>query len=253
MCLNLRNKITNLKILPGFTLAEVLITLGIIGIIASLTIPSLVLNTQKQEFTSTLRKQYVTLSKALLNMSRDMGCTGDMLCTGLFDSTSSAKDLGDALIPYIHVIQNCGLNTNQGCFPNGVTIYYDGSGTRSNSYDSNALTYKFITIDGSSIFLGDASNDCTSNSGLNSLSQTCGTVTIDVNGSRGPNNWGRDIFAFFITRTGLLYPNGGEFHQNSGTSQYWKTLGACQPASSSTQSGKFCTGRVMDEGWQMNY
>lgn len=48
----------------GFTLAEVLITLGIIGIVAAMTIPTLIANTNSQKYRSTLKKTVSTLSQA---------------------------------------------------------------------------------------------------------------------------------------------------------------------------------------------
>ena len=52
----------NLNGFRGFTLAEVLITLVIIGVIASMTIPTLMNKTNKQEYVSRLKKAYSTLS-----------------------------------------------------------------------------------------------------------------------------------------------------------------------------------------------
>jgi prepilin-type N-terminal cleavage/methylation domain-containing protein len=46
----------------GFTLAEVLITLAIIGVVAALTIPSVVKNYQKTQTTAKLRKAWATIS-----------------------------------------------------------------------------------------------------------------------------------------------------------------------------------------------
>lgn len=48
----------------GFTLAEVLITLGIIGVVAAMTIPNLIANTKSQQYRSKLKKTISTLSQA---------------------------------------------------------------------------------------------------------------------------------------------------------------------------------------------
>ena len=47
-----------MKLFKGFTLAEVLITLGIIGVVSALTMPALVANYKKQEAVSKLKKSY---------------------------------------------------------------------------------------------------------------------------------------------------------------------------------------------------
>lgn len=62
------NKRTNLtlkiKKIPAFTLAEVLITLGIIGVVAALTIPTLMQKADEQATVSALKKTYSTLTQA---------------------------------------------------------------------------------------------------------------------------------------------------------------------------------------------
>ena len=56
----------------GFTLAEVLITLAIIGIVAALSIPSVISNTQQQEFKTGLRKAVSVLNSAItMNMAME--------------------------------------------------------------------------------------------------------------------------------------------------------------------------------------
>ena len=57
----------------GFTLAEVLVTLGIIGVIAALTMPSLINSTQNRELQSALNKGYSEISQALEFMKTDIG------------------------------------------------------------------------------------------------------------------------------------------------------------------------------------
>ena len=56
----------------GFTLAEVLITLAIIGVVAAIAIPSVISNTQQQEFKTGLRKAVSVLNSAItMNMALD--------------------------------------------------------------------------------------------------------------------------------------------------------------------------------------
>lgn len=50
----------------AFTLAEVLITIGIIGVIAALTIPALINKTNKKELETAFKKQYSTLQQAIM-------------------------------------------------------------------------------------------------------------------------------------------------------------------------------------------
>ena len=55
----------------AFTLAEVLITLGIIGVVAALTLPSLIQNYQKQVWVNQLKKSYSTISQGFYKIMSD--------------------------------------------------------------------------------------------------------------------------------------------------------------------------------------
>lgn len=237
----------------AFTLAEVLITLGIIGVVAAITIPILMQNYQNQQYVVDLQKTYTTINQALIGIANDYGCPGDLACTGLFDPNTSLQNFGDAVASYFKVGQNCQLNTGQGCGPSSVKINFDGSGTPSTSGDSASDFYRFVTLNNISIRMQSGNNNCGSSFGTNSMSAVCGVAYIDVNGpQKGPNYYGRDIFYFYITngKGPLLYPYGGKDHINTGTSYYWKDQNAC---TSGDPRGTFCAGRVIDEQWQMKY
>ncbi|MBR1754215.1 type II secretion system protein, partial [bacterium] len=62
---NLRNRRSLLVPLRGFTLAEVLITLGIIGVVAALAIPTLISNNNKRIVETRLAKFYSTMNQAV--------------------------------------------------------------------------------------------------------------------------------------------------------------------------------------------
>ena len=57
----------------GFTLAEVLITLGIIGVVVALTLPALIANHREKETVVRLKKAYSTLSNAYTEVLNDYG------------------------------------------------------------------------------------------------------------------------------------------------------------------------------------
>lgn len=253
--------LTNILLFSAFTLAEVLIVLGIIGIIAELTIPSLIANYQKTLYVTGLKKAYTTFNQALIQMAADNGCIGDLKCTGVFASGTTQESAGDELVKYFKVTKNCKTGDGQGCFSNNVSDNYNGSGTRGDWYDSSGYGYGFITADGMAFKIGNWENNCGSdadgysNHVTNNMTQMCAEVKIDVNGPiKGPNNVGRDIFFFWITngKGPVLYPLGGAdcainalpWQKSSGKIQ------ACYPG---LPNGASCAGRVMEESWQMNY
>ena len=66
----------------AFTLAEVLITIGIIGVVAALTMPVLVQNSQKKEVSVRLKKFYSTFSQAIIKSELDNSMKDDWFRTG---------------------------------------------------------------------------------------------------------------------------------------------------------------------------
>ncbi len=112
----------------GFTLAEVLITLGIIGVVSALTIPTLIANHQKEVVATSLRKAYAELNLALQMAISDYGdiSTWDY-------NTGSEVDLWAQkyIEPYIKVIQsqNCSSNKAFKCagVPNAAQLGGDTS------------------------------------------------------------------------------------------------------------------------------
>ena len=51
--------------LKGFTMAEVLITLGIIGVVAAMTLPSLINNNRNKALEAAFKKNYSVIEQAL--------------------------------------------------------------------------------------------------------------------------------------------------------------------------------------------
>lgn len=249
----------------GFTLSEVLITLAIIGIVAALTIPSLIVKKEKQGYVIALKKAYTMTNQVLIEMAADNGCIGDLKCTGLFNINTTNQSFGSEFVKYFKILKDCGVQSLQGCFNDNVNIYYDGSSSSTRQYDEFGY-YEFITADGISFAVYNYHNNCIppSDGSVDSmgitgdLSQVCGYILVDVNGpTKKPNSNGRDIFQFWITngKTPLLYPYGGIDHKANDVSNWWKdpSNGAMRHCISTDKSGWYCAGRIVEESWEMNY
>lgn len=79
----------------GFTLAEVLITLGIIGVVAAMTIPTLIQNTNSVKFASQFKKSVSTLSQAALMAQAQYDIDYSLVTTASNDSTCGSDTVAD--------------------------------------------------------------------------------------------------------------------------------------------------------------
>lgn len=193
------------KISPAFTLAEVLITIAVIGIVAALTIPAIINNTQDKELKSSLKKNYAVLSQATMQLAQDNGGTiknivaaswGDGFAYKIsqyvkYNLISAPTFIANGIQP----LGNCWANTNTVKRLDGTQGAY---GT--DFYVDNGNSGCFITNDGAYWASYRYQADCTFES------IDCTVVYIDVNGPKGPNQQGRDIYAFHIKENGAVKP-----------------------------------------------
>lgn len=255
----------------GFTLAEVLITLGIIGIVAALTIPSLMANYQKTQYVAGLKKAYAEITEALRLMANDHGCADNLECVGLFkDSATPGVNtaLGNEFKKYFKLSKDCGTvydaaDESTKCLSDSFSINYDGTvrgkgGAREDLNNDNAGNYNFITADGFAVSLN--SDTCENNllpaETNRNLNRICGSLVIDINGFKGPNTLGRDVFDFWITngRGIAIYPIGGPETVSLGGGWSWlNASGEPNKCIPTAPEGSTCAGRIIDQGWQMLY
>ncbi len=107
----------------AFTLAEILITLGIIGIVAAMTIPTLISNMQEMYFHAKWKECYATLNNAFkLVVAENPG----MVVNDLNNSGYIKREFIDAILSHLQVVDTCGL----------VNSTYD------TNYCDNYLTYE---------------------------------------------------------------------------------------------------------------
>lgn len=240
----------------AFTLAEVIIVLGILGVIAEVTIPTLISNVQKQIYIVELQKAYSIFNQTLKQITSDTSCIGNLACTGFFAPSANDQTLGDQFVQYFKVAKNCGdfaVTGLSSCFTSTPNDTYDGKSKESGWI----FGYNFITEDGIAFKITGRNNNCNDNYSTNTtynMTKTCGDLYVDLNGPlKGPNSFGVDIFYFYITngRGPLLYPVGGPDDALYG---HWsKPDGTPQYCYSGETSARTCAGRIMEEGWSIKY
>ncbi len=190
----------------AFTLAEVLITLAIIGIVAAMTIPTLITKYQEKATVTRLTKAYATVSNAYAMARAENGElstwgfkggadyekdeeTGDIYYSP--EADSNAKLFWDKLSPYLKVTRQINSDWNNKSNLNNKVYSLSGLETEE-GYAQLNLT------DGTTLLGGWIEN-------LKCTDQTsCGDFGIDINGlDTPPNTIGKDIFFFYIYESGL--------------------------------------------------
>ena len=193
----------------GFTLAEILITIVIIGVISALTIPLLIQKTKEKETIAALHKAYSGLQKALYSVQAK---EGEMSVWEIPDAGQSerAEALAKYIIPKMNVTKVCGTGT--GCFPDTTYKYLNGENWT--DIDSRTDLYKFVLADGMSVAIKLYETSSANSQGF----------FVDVNGFKPPNTRGKDEFVFLLdTKTNLLSPYGKKKDEDTIKSDCSKT------------------------------
>lgn len=214
----------------GFTLAEILITIGIIGVVAILVMPGLIEKHKKRVTISQLKKSYSAMSQAVLNSVQDNGDT-----SGWDTGLNGVNFMNRYLLKYLKPVKTL---TGK----NRYKVYT--MSTQGNTYTNfifwiqNANSYIYLLPDGSAIGYGwDTSNNVY-------------LITIDVNGSKGPNVLGIDAFVYYIKDNKLL-PDGFGLTRNQLLGKTGNKTRACKRDSSwQYYRGAYCGALLMMDGWE---
>jgi len=255
----------------GFTLAEVLITLGVIGIVAALTIPPLVANYQKSVYVTQLQKFYAEFQVGAKSYYASQDCQ-DLKCTGSFDGATAwaipslEPNLEDFVSKSFKITKSYGFEGTYDVAARYLAYAWDQS-----QYCFTNAQYSFMTADG---FLVGIQTD--TSEGCVIFDNVCATVYVDINGFKGPNIFGRDAFQFYLLNDGSLIAEGSKQWQKeqaqnwvgfpdevieSATSPYyWRNNpNECgDPASKAFKPDDYvqgigCAARIMENGWKMDY
>lgn len=216
--------------IKAFTLAEVLITLGITGIVAALTLPALIQNNRNKALQTGLKRSYSILGQALNMYQAENG-------ERITPEMKLAWDFKPTLMKYLKTVKDCGYgsNDNSSCIPNYGTDNENNS-TNYTTYTGKKLDLQFF--DDGQFILADGSLVL-----LESISSERLYISVDVNGyKKKPNRLGQDLFMFQVDKKGNLRPMGA-----AGTDFYDKKDSYCSSTSNNTRNGMGCTYKALTE------
>ena len=178
----------------AFTLAELLMTLGIIGVVAVLTMPGLIKKYQEKETIVKLQKFYSVMSQAYLSVLQANGTPDNWALTG--NQTADEAQFVGYIKPYLNVATDCGFNA--GCFPD--LVYKRLNGTAAINFLTNSnKRYMMRLADGSPIAFFVYPQKATGDFGV---------IYLDTNGDRPPNQFGKDVFQIMMMQDRLSAGSG---------------------------------------------
>ena len=184
----------------AFTLAEVLITLGIIGVVAAMTMPSLITAKQEKATISTIKKNYSIFANALLMAQND---NGELYTWGITKDADGLNLVSSNLKPYLKIIEDCGVGEKSDCAPGDNGKFKDLAGNKRNESFSSDDYYTFRLNDGTAVAIQlKTKAECISSE------SSCMSFYIDTNGKKYPNTLGKDIFYFSGYGNGKLRAAG---------------------------------------------
>ena len=234
----------------GFTLAEVLITLGVIGVVAALTMPNLLQNHQKKVFVTQLQRTVNLISNSATQLVSDENAPSlaDTYLSAVGGDYKNAQ--GKFMNTYFKVARDCGMDNRKGCLGD---LYYTLD--RSVSFDldgqylggtNGSWSFYCVTINtGATVCMTEMHPDEVGWHGISA-------VVIDVNGPSGPNTNGRDLFNFDLYSDGRM---GASYKLNDFDNHHQDEVSGehCQQWKSTEGYGGSCFHHIMANGWVMDY
>lgn len=215
----------------GFTLAEVLITLGIIGIVAAMTLPTLTTKVQYKEFETQFKVAENLIHNAVNYMhANGREIYGATYCTAISNSTTEekCKDLeifSEVLAEAFKGIRALNKYKNSGSWSVEGHKYKTFSG--SGEFSASLLDDGYMELtNGMSIMIESGGTN------------TVPIITIDINGPyKKPNRMGYDTFSFVIDKGDRVCPLGSPACKSRYAS---KPENYCSNTSTESNNGFTC-------------
>lgn len=208
----------------AFTLAEVLITLGIIGVVAVMTMPSLIQSYKEKATVTAVKQSYSIFAQALKMVTID---NPDL--SALTDSSLSAKEnsqiMFNEISKHIKKVKSCDVDKK--CM--GNTYYLNLNNEKVSNWDTYNNLVTGVLANGTSFWILSLP------ASISGEETYAGQIGIDINGNKRPNKFGVDFFWFTFNKNGELFAGRGQ--GPGGT--YWNC--ELSPSNSNWSNGYGCS------------
>ena len=216
----------------AFTLSEVLITLGIIGVVAALTIPNVVKNYQKKQTIVMLRRAYTNLQTAIRMSVAENGdiANWDLIGTNTNDYPTPAQKEEFVQKYFLPYFKTAKFYTNN----NGLWRYKLINGV------NKGFWVPAILCNDGSLYSFTMQNNYI-------------WIIMDINGSKGPNKMGRDIFVAGIYFNELKKYNTIRFWgaKDSILNKTTDNYGCNKQSNDQNYAGFFCGAWIERNNWEI--
>lgn len=222
----------------AYTLSEVLITLGIIGLVAEMTIPTLVSDINDQAQKNTLKVVYSQLLQATISLEKENGDT----LRGLWGHTDNhihSEQMYAVFRPALNVVKSCPNYTGgngEGCWPPVATKQMTSGANDETFHNWPGV----ILANGASVTFqisGDRTDRVYNRAKYDSI---IGIININTNGAKKPNTFGKDVFRVFVPAQNGLIPYGS-VEINTVHDWQWESPTTCQEGG----TGRACTAKAL--------
>lgn len=241
----------------GFTLAEVMVAMALIGVIASLTIPTFISSSRNKANASKLATTVSSIENAFASMITEEDAA-DLLETDFGRNLSS-----NSLSKYLKIYSFREGNSDNYTHYYGVETPFTAlNGT---GYTSSGANYSFQTKNGALLFFVRGGGSFTTypiardESTVRGLGGSVATahshLIIDVNGNAKPNIIGRDVFWYLVGADGVLYPSGSlnySILNNLTNTNIW-TNSSSAYACTSEKKTTGCTARLVENNYEIDF
>ena len=229
----------------AFTLAEVLITLVIIGVIAAITVPTLMNKIRNDDLVQKFKKSYSVLAQAFALAQAENGPLDTWDWSSMESGHNNVKNY---IIPKMQVQKKCYEIGSGNCIT-WAWNKIDGSSWQIPSQNNHEI--QFILNDGMAFSVNVRAN-CIENR------TQCLDIHLDTNGKKGPNRRGRDLFSFYAYPfTNDIKPGGTRPSSSAVTydpaKKQWSSNSKEYIIENCDSNGFACGARIIMDGYKMEY
>ena len=227
----------------GFTLAEVLITIGIIGIVAAMTLPTLINDAKNRELQTQLRKTYSELNQMSQLFYNDYGMSVSEYLAGARAGGAWSNFVNKIFPRYFKLVNKVDNWTGGMVDPDTGSAY-------------DIMPYNLYTLkehkrtspicDNSGYYSDIIGRYYLFNDSPDTVDDNGPIICVDINGEKQPNTYGKDFFLFVFTVDGYVIPMGQQHAHNKIINGTLATNGVnigsnyCSSKTSSRESASAC-------------